>query len=126
MSKSSLRVLAVLLTLGIVLVLFANLDGLPRDVKAQIDAERKAYSSAQSQIESSRNELTRALASESALFAALPSAHEYPTRMARATSSLASAGQSITELEKLEKADRRSDRSRIESLIASEKQQRTA
>ena len=38
MSKSSLRILAVLLTAGIIVVLFAGLDGLPRDVKAQIAA----------------------------------------------------------------------------------------
>ena len=41
MSKSSLRILAVLLTAGILVVLFAGLDGLPGAVKAQIAAERK-------------------------------------------------------------------------------------
>ena len=41
MSKSSLRVLAVLLSAAIIAILFAGLDGLPRDVKAQIAAEKK-------------------------------------------------------------------------------------
>ena len=43
MSKQSLRFLAVLLTVGIVVVLFAGLDGLPRDIKTQIAAERKSF-----------------------------------------------------------------------------------
>ena len=43
MSKSSLRVLAVLLTLGIIAVLVAGFDDLPRDVRSQIAAERSAY-----------------------------------------------------------------------------------
>ena len=126
MSKSSLRVLAVLLSLSIVLVLFANLDGLPRDVKAQIAAERKAYNAAQSQLQSVSSDVSRTLAGESVLFAALPSAHEYPARLSRASTSISSARQSIAELDRLEKQDRRSDRARIESIIASEKQQRTA
>ncbi len=126
MSKSSLRILAVLLTVGIVVVLFAGLDGLPRAVKAQIAAERKSFSAAQSQVQSAQAEVSRDLASESALFGALPSAREYPDRLGRAAGSLASAGQSLTELEKLEKQNRRADRARAESLLASEKQTRAA
>ena len=34
MSKPTLRLLAVLLTVGIVVVIFAGLDGLPRDLRA--------------------------------------------------------------------------------------------
>src|ERR1017187_5700129 len=108
MSKSTLRILAVLLTAGIIAVLFAGLDGLPRDVKAQIATERKSFSAAESQLQSAQAEVSRTLASESDLFRALPSAREYQDRLGRATGSLATAGQSLGELEKLEKQNRRS------------------
>jgi hypothetical protein len=126
MSKSSLRILAVLLTVGIIAILFAGLDGLPRDVRAQIAAERKALTGAQSQVQSAQAEVSRNVSSESALFAALPSAREYPDRFGRATGSLATAGQSLAELEQLEKQNRRADRDRAESLLAREKQVRAA
>ena len=61
MSKSSLRFLAVLLTVGIIVVLFAGLDGLPRDVKAQIAAERKSFAAAQSQLQSAQADVSRNL-----------------------------------------------------------------
>ncbi|MCX6629680.1 MAG: hypothetical protein NTW28_18840 [Candidatus Solibacter sp.] len=126
MSKSSLRVLAVLLTAGIIAVLFAGLDGLPGAIKAQIAAERKSFTVAQSQIQSAQAEVSRNLATESALFRALPSAREYPDRLGRAANSLAAAGQSLAELEQLEKQDRRSDRTRAESLLGRQKQVRAA
>ncbi len=126
MSKSSLRILAGLLTAGIIAVLFAGLDGLPGDVKAQIAAERKSFTAAQSQIQSAQADVSRNLASESALFQALPSAREYPYRLGRASGSLAAAGQSLGELEQLEKQNRRSDRARAESLLAREKQVRAS
>src|ERR1039458_7367819 len=126
MSKSSLRVLAVLLTVGIIIVLFAGFDSLPGAVKTQIAAERKAFTAAQSQLQSAQAEVSRNLAGESDLFRALPSAREYPDRLARAASSLAAAGQSIAALEQLEKQNRRSDRTRAETLLAQEKQVRAA
>src|ERR1035441_1998061 len=126
MSKSSLRVLAVLLTVGIIVVLLAGLDGLPGAVKAQIATERKSFSAAQSQVQSAQAEVLRTLASDSALCHALPSAREYPDRLGRAAGSLASAGQSLAELERLEKQNRRSDGARAEALLAQEKQVRAA
>src|ERR1039458_3446167 len=126
MSKSSLRILAAVLTVGIIVVLLAGLDGLPGAVKDQIAAERKAYNAAQAQTQSAGAEVYRNLSSERALFGAMPSAHEYPTRLIRAAGSLAAAGQSVAELERLEKQNRRSDRDRAEALLAREKQVRTA
>src|ERR1039458_2354580 len=93
MSKSSLRILAVLLTVGIIVVLFAGLDSLPGAVKAQIAAEHKSFSAAESQVQAAQGEVSRNLASESALFGALPSAREYPDRLGRAARSLAAARQ---------------------------------
>src|SRR3954462_14987833 len=87
MSKQSLRFLAVLLTVGIVVVLFAGLDGLPRDLKAQIAAERKSFTAAQSQLQSAQSGVSRDLATEADLFRALPSARNYPDRLNRASAS---------------------------------------
>ena len=115
-----------LLTVGIVVVLFAGLDGLPRDVKAQIAAERKSFAAAQSQVQAAQADVSRNLSSEGDLFRALPSAREYPDRLSRAAGSLAAAGQSLTELEQLEKQNRRSDKARAEALLAREKQVRAA
>jgi hypothetical protein len=126
MSKSSLRILAVLLTVGILVVLFAGLDSLPGAVKTQIAAERKAYTAAQAQLQSAQAEVSRDFATENALFSALPSAREYGDRLSRAATTLAAAGQSVTELERLEKQNRRSDRERAEALLASEKKVRAA
>jgi hypothetical protein len=126
MSKSSLRVLAVLLAAAIIGVLFAGFDNLPRDVRSQIGSERSAYSAAQSQVKGAQEEIARDAASETALFQALPSAREYPDRLARAGNTLASAGRDLDELGKLEKANRRADRDRALALLAHEKQVRTA
>jgi hypothetical protein len=126
MSKSSLRVLAVLLTLGIIAVLVAGFDDLPRDVRSQIAAERSAYTAAQSQLKAARDEVSRDAASEAALFAALPSAKEYPDRLARAGNTLATAGRDIDELARLEKLNRRTDRQQALALLSREKQMRAA
>src|ERR1017187_8230175 len=126
MSKSSLRILAVLLTVGIIVVLFAGLDSLPGAVKAHIAAEHKSFSAAESQVQAAQADVSRTLASESALFGALPSAREYPDRLGRAASSVAAAGPSLAELARLERQNRRGERARAEARLAQEKQVRDA
>ena len=59
MSRSTLRFLAVVLTVLIVVVLFAGLDALPRGVRAQIDGDRAALASAQTQLRSAQDEVAR-------------------------------------------------------------------
>jgi hypothetical protein len=68
MSKSSLRILAALLSAVIVVVLFAGLDNLPREIRNQIGAERTAYAAAQKQLDSSKAEVARDRSQEPALF----------------------------------------------------------
>jgi hypothetical protein len=126
MSKSSLRVLAVILSAAIIGVIFAGLDNLPRDVRSQIASERSAYTAAQGQLKSAQEEIARDTAGEAALFAALPSAREYPGRLARANTALTAAGRDVEELARLEKANRRQDRDRAVALLAQEKKVRTA
>src|ERR1035441_8298492 len=117
MSKLSMRLLAVLLTPRIIAVLFPGFDGLPGALKAQIAAERKSFTAAQSQLQSAQADVSRTLAGESALFRALPSAREYPDRLGRANISLAAAGVSLAELEQLEKHNRSEEHtSELQSL----------
>ena len=125
MSKSSLRLMAVILAVAIIGVLFAGLDDLPRDVRGQIATERSAYGAAQSTVKAAREELANDLAKEAALFGALPSAKEYGARLEHADSSLGSAGRDLEELAKLEKANRRADRDRAVTLLAHVKPLRT-
>src|ERR1700757_5169785 len=88
MSKSTLRILAALLSAAIVAVLFAGLDSLPRDLRNQIAAERTAFAAAQKQLDSAKVELDRDRSQEAALFAALPSARGYSDRISRGQSML--------------------------------------
>ena len=124
MSKSSLRILAALLSAAIVAVLFAGLDNLPGDIRKQIAAERTAYSSAQKQAESAKAEVDRYRSQEAALFAAIPSAQGYGGRLSRGENMLAGASRDLDDLAALEKRNRRTDRDRAQSLLQHERQSR--
>ncbi len=126
MSKSSLRILAVLLTVAIIVVIFAGLDGLPREVKAQIAAERKEFTAAQQQLKADRDEVSGDLTKEAALFSALPSARGYTDRLTRAERWLGAASTDLEQLAKLEKQNRKRDKEEAERLISHAKQTRTA
>ncbi len=125
MSKSTLRLLAVLLTIGIVVVLFAGLDGLPREVRAQIGTERKALAAAHAQFSAAQDEVTRDLKSEPILFQAIPSSQQYSDRLAGAAGVLQSAAAKLDELGRIEKRNRRQDRQLAESLLSDERRLRT-
>jgi hypothetical protein len=112
------------LVAAIVVVLFAGLDSLPREVKAQIATERSAYTAAQKQLDSSKSEIERDRSQEPALFAAIPSAQGYNDRLARGQSMLTSAGRDLDDLATLEKRNRRSDRDQANNLLKHEKQVR--
>jgi len=124
MSKPTLRILAALLAAAIVAVLFAGLDNLPRDIKSQIAAERSAYSNAQVQLDRARSEMDRERSQEPALFAALPSAQSYNSRLANGQSMLVAAGRDIDDLTRLEKRNRRSDRDQANKLLDHERKVR--
>jgi hypothetical protein len=124
MSKSSLRILAALLVAAIVVVLFAGLDSLPREVKAQIATERTAYAAAQKQVDSAKAEIDRDRSQEPVLFSAIPSAGAYNDRLERGQSMLTSAGRDLTDLAALEKRNRRSDRDQANNLLKHVKQVR--
>src|SRR5258706_6635118 len=118
MSKPTLRFLAVLLAFLMVVVIFAGLDSLPRDVRAQIARERTALAGAQTKLAAARDQVSHDLESEAALFAAIPSAQQYPVRLGRATGSLQSAARDMDELARLERSNRPSDRRQAETMLS--------
>src|ERR1043165_697293 len=124
MSKSTLRILAALLSAAIVAVLFAGLDNLPRDIRNHIAAERTAYAAAQKQLDSAKSDIARERSQDAALFAAIPSARGYDDRLSRSQSLLASASRDLDDLTALEKRNRRTDRDQAANLLRHERQTR--
>ena len=125
MSKSSLRFLAVVLSVLIVVVVLAGFDNLPRDLRKQIDAERTQLASAQTAVGADRDQVGREAQSESALFSGIPSSRQYPERFEQAATLLASAGRDMDQLSSLEKQNRRQDRQRVEALLSEERAERS-
>ena len=83
MSKSSLKVLAVLLGILIIGVYFTGLDNLPRSLRAQIEPERRALASAQTQLRAAQDEVLRNLQTESDLFQAIPASGQWPEQLSK-------------------------------------------
>jgi hypothetical protein len=125
MSRSGLKFFAVLLSVLIVVVLFAGLDDLPRGVRAQIDSERATLVSAQKQVDATEAEVSQDLTQEPDLFRAVPASAQWAATLALQKSALQSAAQDMAELTRLEKANRRTDRERAEQLLAQERGRRT-
>src|ERR1035437_10276976 len=71
MSRSTLRFLAVVLTVLIAIVLLAGLDTLPRSVREQIDGDRAALAAAQTQLRAAQSEVDRDSQAEPDLFRAV-------------------------------------------------------
>ena len=121
MNRSGLKFLAVLLTVSIGVVLTAGLDNLPRNLRQQVDSERAALAASQQQIAQAKSEVTGEVASDSALFHAIPAAIQYPAGLAKSESRLGDAQRDMDELSRLEKRNRRQDRQKVESLLAEER-----
>ena len=111
MSRSTLKALAVILTALIIVVLFAGLDKLPGGLRAKIDSERTAVSAAEKQVQAAKSETAQLV--------------NWPDRFAAADADLHTAVLDMADLSRLEKQNRRSDRDRVESLLAHERQART-
>ena len=126
MSKPTLRLLAVMLTVAIAVVIFAGLDGLPRDVRADLRAERTALAAALNCFCAARYEVDGELHSESALFQAIPSSQQYADRFSRASDALRLAARKQDDLDRLEKKNSRHDRTQVESILADERRLRTS
>jgi len=121
MSRSTLRFLAVVLTVLIVVVLFAGLDALPRGVRAQIDGDRAALASAQTELRSAQDEVTRESQAQPDLFRAASVAGHWSDQFGEAAGLLGYAARDMDELGQIEKENRRQDRERAERLISHER-----
>jgi hypothetical protein len=121
MNRSPLKFLAILLGVLMVAVLFSGLDDLPRTVRAQVDSERSALASAQKQLAGAKDEVTREVQADPALFQSVMASREWPVQLAQDETVLQSASRDMDELSRLEKANRRQDRQRAESLLLHER-----
>jgi hypothetical protein len=121
MNRSALKFLAVLLGVLMVAILFAGLDGLPREVRAQISTERSALDAAKAQLAADKDEVTREVAADPALFQGVMASRQWPGQLAQDDAVLQSAARDMDELTRLDKANKKSDRQRVESLLLHER-----
>jgi hypothetical protein len=110
----------------LVLVPFIGLDGLSRDLRKQIDAERSAYTDAQGKFRSAQKDILGNLQSEKELFDRVPESAQWPQQLTAAEGTLQSAGQEIDQLTQLEKSNRKRDADRVKELLTDERANRTS
>jgi hypothetical protein len=121
MSRSILKFLAILLGVLMVAVYFADLDGLPRGVRAQIGQERTALATADKQLHATQDEVLANLKSESELFQAVPASQQWPEQLSKSLGDIQLASHDMEQLSALGKRDRRQDRQQVETLLAEER-----
>ena len=117
MTKPQLRVLAIVLSGLILVILFAGLDDLPRSQRAEIASEQQSLATATKQLQKAREEVTADLRTEPDLFRVRAMDTTLPARLARAESSLRTAEQDARTLAGFAKANRRTDRDKVERLL---------
>ena len=122
MSRSQLRISAVVLVVAIVVVAANALDHLPSSVRTQIDTERAALAQTQSQFGALRSQVADQVQSAPDLFNALPFGHDWSDHFGQASSELRSAANDVDRLMALAKHNRRSDSQQVETLLAEERQ----
>lgn len=126
MSRSSLRILAVILTTLIIVVLVSALDHLPGGVRTQIDAERTALQSTQAQIKAAQSALAKDTATNAAFFGAIAASRQWPVQFQKAPGELQSAQTGMDRLSELEKHGHYRDRPEAERLLREERNERSA
>ena len=126
MNRSGLKFLAVMLTVSLGVVLTAGLDNLPRNLRAQIDAERSALAATQQQVAQAKAGVAGELAAESELFHSIPAAAQWPAGLAQSDLQVAQARREMDELTRLERQNRRQDRASVEALLAEERSDRAS
>ncbi|MGP8247392.1 MAG: hypothetical protein ACLQVN_23130 [Bryobacteraceae bacterium] len=126
MNRSGLKFLASLLVTAMAVLPFAGLDNLPRGLRARIDAERATLASSVRQEQAAKSEVNADVAADPALFKTIASAAAWPGHFSDSESKISSAQRQMDELGRLEKANRRQDRARTESLLLEEQGLRAA
>jgi hypothetical protein len=125
MTKPQLRLLAIVLIGLIALVLAAGLDNLPRHLRADITSEQQALSTAEKQLQKARAEVGAGLRAEPDLFRVRSMDTALAARLAKAENSLQAAQRDMRTLAGYAKANRRTDRAKVESLLREERKLRS-
>jgi hypothetical protein len=125
MSRNQLRLAAVVLVVLMAMVAGRALDHLPANLRGQIDAERTAFSAAQSQLDGIRTQVAGQVQAQPDLFAALPFGREWQGQFSQASTELGSASSDVDRLTRLEKSNHRSNRQEVETLLAHLRKSRT-
>ncbi len=121
MERGLLKFAAALLAVGMAALPFAGLDGLPRELRAQVKTEQATLAAAQTKLKAAQEEVTRDLASEPELFHSIPASSEWPGQLTDAARDMDAAAADMTQLLALDKANRRADRAKAEALLSHER-----
>ena len=125
MNRGFLKFAAALLGTLMVVLPFTGLDGLPRDIRAQIRSERTALETAQSDLRTAKDDVSRQLESERDLFRGIPASQQWQGQLNDAARNLDSAASDMSQLTALEKQNHRKDRQRVEDLLSHERNLRS-
>src|SRR5579872_5135117 len=98
MTKPQLRVIAIVLSVLIVIVLFAGLDDLPRALRTDIASEQQSLATAVKQVAAAKDEVAGDLRAEPDLFRVRSMNTELPARLARAAGNLDTASRDVQTL----------------------------
>src|SRR4051812_22058013 len=126
MERPFLKFAAAILGTGLVVVPFLGLDGLPRDVRRQIQAERTAFADAKRQVGKAQDQVTQDLQAEPDLFRSIAASRQWPGELGTAGADLQTASKDLEQLAALEKSNRRQDAERAKALLAHERATRTS
>ena len=126
MTKSQLRVLAIVLSGLILVVLLAGLDDLPRKLRGEIASEQQNLIAAEKQVQKARAEVSADLQAEPALFRVRSLNTALPAKLDGAESRLGAARRAMQQLQALAQANRRTDRDQAERLLKQERADRAA
>jgi hypothetical protein len=119
MNRGFLKLAAVVLGTGLVVVPFLGLDGLGRDLRKQISSERAAFSQTERRIKDAQDAVAHDLSAEPDLFKGIPASQHWQTDLATASNALKASG--MDELAALDKQNHRQDRDRAAALLSRER-----
>ena len=99
MQPGFLKFAAALLVTGMAVVPFAQLDGLPRDLRRQIAAERTAFTQAQNDFRAANEQVAKDLQSEPDLFRSIAASKQWPAQLTAAEAALVAASVPVLPLD---------------------------
>ena len=118
MNKAVLRLFTVVLGTALAVVPFLGLDDLPKSLRAQIDAECSAMSTAATSVQRAKSDVGRELDADADVFRTVPASKQWPAQLDGAQAQLQSAQRDFDQLAALEKQNHRSDADRAQKLLS--------